>query len=188
MDGGLYVGDAIVWLQPFKATASFQRLGRLGVAPVLAPGSSHVPVGETTEVDRLSIFGFGADGPMSNGTYVFDLVAFVVYAIVHETIVPPLLVELLQAIPVHRTRQDSTSARMAERMLTSAVQITVNRSMDDPLLLAAELARHVPSATASGVGGTASGVITIRHVAKSTKHAQHSLRLCACTGSQKKPQ
>ena len=34
--------------------------------------------------------------------------------------------------------------------------------MDDPLILAVELARHVPSATASGVGGTASGVSVIR--------------------------
>eukprot|EP00974_Lingulodinium_polyedra_P097448 9445008-Lingulodinium_polyedra.AAC.1 len=51
-------------------------------------------------------------------------------------------------------------------MVTSAVQSTVNRSMDDPLLLAAELARRVPTATASGVGGAASGASAIRNVVK----------------------
>jgi hypothetical protein len=103
---------------------------------------------------------------MSTGTFLFGLVAFVVFAIAQNTMVPPLLVEFLQGIPVQHTRQDSTAARMVECMVTSAVQNTVSRSMDDPLLLAAELARHVPTVTASGVGGTASGVSAIRNVVR----------------------
>ena len=63
----------------------------------------------------------------------------------------PLIVELLQAFLLQHTRQDSTSARIVDSMVTSAVQKTVNRSMDDPLLLAAELARSLPGGTASGV-------------------------------------
>ena len=43
----------------------------------------------------------------------------------------------------------------------------MNRTMDDQLLLAAELTRHVPMATAAGVGGCmASGMTAIRNVAR----------------------
>ena len=64
--GGMYVGDAITWLQQFQASA-LHLLGRLDVAPVLAPGSSDVPGDETANDNDLQYFGFGADGPMSNG-------------------------------------------------------------------------------------------------------------------------
>ena len=132
---------------------------------MLAPGSTVLALGSITDEHSLSAFGFGADGAMVNGTYLFALVALVVFAVVQETIIPSLLVKFLQAIPVQHVRADSASARMVESMVTSAVQSTVNRTMDDPLLLAAELTRHV--ATAAGVGGgTAAGVTAIRNVVR----------------------
>ena len=172
--GGMYVGDAVAWLQQFDANSTFERLGRLDVAPVLAPGSTVLaPAPDSTELARgsseqtLAAFGFGADGAMVNGTYLFALVALVVFAVVHGTPMPPLLVKFLQAIPVQHARAESASARMVDSMITSAVQSTVNRTMDDPLLLAAELSRHVPMVTAAGVGGcTAAGVTAIRNVVR----------------------
>ena len=148
-----------MWLQQFGGHSSLERLGRLAVAPVLAPGSAFLP---GTDEHSLSAFGFGSDGAMANGTYLFALAVLVVFAVVQGTTVPPLLVQLLQAIPVQHTRADSTASRMAESMVTSAVQSTVNRSMDDPLLLAAELTRQAPSTTATGVSAMASGMSTIR--------------------------
>ena len=159
----MYATDAIVWLQQFDGHSSLERLGRLDVGPVLAPGSAFLP---GTDEHSLSAFGFGADGAMVNGTYLFALVVLVLFAVVQGTTVPPLLVKFLQAIPAQQTRADSTSSRMVESMVTSAVQSTVNRSMDDPLFLAAELARHVPS-TATGVSAAmASGMSAIRTVVR----------------------
>ena len=152
-----------MWLQHFDGHSTLARLRRLDVAPVLAPGSSFL---SGTDEHSLAAFGFGADGAMVDGTYVFALVVLVLFAVVQRTTVPPLLVKFLQAIPVQQTRADSSSSRMVESMVTSAVQSTVNRSMDDPLLLAAELARHVPS-TATGVSAAmASGTSAIRTVVK----------------------
>ena len=132
---------------------------------MLAPGSTFLP---GTDEHSLSAFGFGADGAMVNGTYLFALVVLVLFAVAQGTTGPPLLVTFLQAIPVQQARADSTSSRMVESMVISAVQSTVNRCMDDPLLLAAELARHVPStATATGVSAAmTSGMSTIRNVVK----------------------
>ena len=156
--GGMYVTDAIVWLQQFDGHSSLELLGRLVVAPALAPGSTFLP---GTDEHSLSAFGFGADGAMVNGTYLFALVALVLFAVEQGTTVPPLLVTFLQAIPVQQKRADSTSARMVESMVTSAVQSTLNRSMDGPLLLAAEFARQVPTCVPM-----ASGMNAIRAVVK----------------------
>ena len=156
--GGMYVTDAIVWLQQFDGHSSLELLGRLAVAPALAPGSTFLP---GTDEHSLSAFGFGADGAMVNGTYLFALVALVLFAVEQGTTAPPLLVTFLQAIPVQQKRADSTSARMVESMVTSAVQSTLNRSMDDPLLLAAEFARQVPTCVPM-----ASGMNAIRVVVK----------------------
>jgi len=87
--GGMYVGDAVMWLQHFDAHSTLQRLGRLDVAPVLAPGSTVLAPGTITDEYSLSAFGFGADGALANGTYLFALVALVLCALVHETRVPP---------------------------------------------------------------------------------------------------
>jgi hypothetical protein len=115
--GGMYVGDAVMWLQQFDAHSTLQRLGRLDVAPVLAPGSTVLAPGTITDEYSLSAFGFGADGALANGTYLFALVALVLFALVHETRVPHLLVKFLQAIPVQHVRADSASARMVESMV-----------------------------------------------------------------------
>ena len=182
---GLYAADAIVWLQQFDGHSTLARLGRLDVAPVLAPGSSFLP---GTDEHSLAAFGFGADGAMVNGTYVFALVVLVLFAVVQGTTVPPLLVKFLQAIPVQQTRADSSSSRMVESMVTSAVQSTVNRSMDDPLLLAAELARHVPS-TATGVSAAmASGMSAIRTVVKLYKARTSLTPQLRLHKTQKRPQ
>ena len=85
----MYATDAIVWLQQFDGHSSLERLGRLDVAPVLAPGSAFLP---GTDEHSLSAFGFGADGAMVNGTYLFALVVLVLFAMVQGTTVPPLLV------------------------------------------------------------------------------------------------
>ena len=87
----------------------------------------------------------------------------------HATVAPPCLVTLLQAIPAQHTRQGSVSARMVETMVASAAQSSVRRSIDDPMLLATDLAWHVPRAVASGMGDRASGVGAIRTVMKSYK-------------------
>ena len=81
----------------------------------------------------------------------------------------PFLVTLLQVIPPQHTRQDSVSARMVETMVASAVQSSANLSIDDPMLLVAELARHVPRAMASGMGDRASGASAIRTVMNAYK-------------------
>ena len=125
---------------------------------MLALGSAFLP---GTDEHSLSAFGFGADGAMVNSTCLFALVVLVLFAVVQGTTVPPLLVKFLQAIPVQQTRAASTSSRMVESMVTSAVQSTVNRSMDDPLLLAAEFARQVPTCVP-----IASGMNAIRVVVK----------------------
>ena len=95
----MYATDAIVWLQQFDGHSSLERLGHLDVAPVLAPGSAFLP---GTDEHSLSAFGFGADGAMVNGTYLFALVVLVLFAVVQGTTVPPLLVKFLQAIPVQQ--------------------------------------------------------------------------------------
>ena len=104
----MYSTDATVWLQQFDGHSSLERLGRLDVAPVLAPGSAFLP---GTDEHSLSAFGFGAGGAMVNGTCLFALAVLVVFAVVQGTTVPPLLVQLLHAIPVQHTRADSTASR-----------------------------------------------------------------------------
>ena len=101
----MYATDAIVWLQAFDGHSSLERLGRLDVAPVLAPGSAFLP---GTDEHSLSAFRFGASGTMVNGA---ALVVLVLCAVVQGTTVPPLLVQLLQAIPVQHTRADSIASR-----------------------------------------------------------------------------
>ena len=81
----MYATDAIVWLQEFDGHSSLERLGRLAVAPVLAPGSAFLP---GPDEHSLSAFGFGADGAMANGTYVFAFVVLVLFAVVQRTTVP----------------------------------------------------------------------------------------------------
>ena len=115
----MYAADAIGWLQQFGGHSTLARLGRLDVAPVLAPGSSFL---SGTDEHSLAAFGFGADGAMKNGTYLFALVVLVLYAVVQRTTVPPLLVKFLQAIPVQQKRADSSASRIVESMVTSAVQ------------------------------------------------------------------
>ena len=50
----MYVTDAIVWLQQFDGHSSLERVGRLDVAPVMAPGSAPVPF-EVAEADCGSL-------------------------------------------------------------------------------------------------------------------------------------
>ena len=77
--GGLYARDAVVWLQQFDGHSSLERLNRLDVSPVLAPGSAFLP---GPDDHSLAAFGFGADGAMVNGTYVFAWVVLVLFAVV----------------------------------------------------------------------------------------------------------
>ena len=169
----MYATDAIVWLQQFDGHSSLERLGRLDVAPALAPGSEFL-LG--TKEYSLSAFGFGADGAMVNGTYVFALVAIVLFAVVQETKVPDMLVKFLQDIPVQQTKADSSTSRMVESMVISNMQSTVNRSFDDPLLLGAELARHAPS-TATGVNSGASAIRNVVRLYKARTSLTPQLRM-----------
>ena len=82
------------------------------------------------------------------------------------TAVPFFVYQVRAGHPGATNAADSISSRMVESMVTSAVQSTVNRSMDDPLLLSAEFARQVPSTTCAHM---ASGMNAIRAVVKMYK-------------------
>ena len=94
--GGMYATDAIVWLQQFDGHSSLERLGRLDVAPVLAPGSAFLP---GTDEHSLSAFGFGADGAMVNSAYLFASVVLVLFAVAQGTTVPPFACPALAGHP-----------------------------------------------------------------------------------------
>ena len=97
---------------------------------------------ETDSVeDPLSWYGYGSDGPMVNATHLFGLAASVVYAIVHNERVPVVFAQFFDGIPVQYTRRGNGQARLVHNMVMSTVASKTNRSMDDPLLLAAELSR-----------------------------------------------
>ena len=105
--GGMYAADAIVWLQQFDGHSTLARLGRLDVAPVLAPGSSFLP---GTDEHSLAAFGFGADGAMVNGTYVFASVVLVLFAVVQRTTVPLCLSSSCR--PSRCNRRGQTAVRV----------------------------------------------------------------------------
>ena len=126
---GIYaVDDAVSWLShtcvPFN-------IKKFDVAPVLAPGS-----------DALSLFGYGSDGAMVNSTILCALVALVLYAVDTGVQMPDAIVQELSAVKVQYAKHASGMDRLVSNMVTSNVNSRINRSMDDPLLLAAELGRY----------------------------------------------
>ena len=125
---GLYAVDAVAWLSNTRVPFDMKRLD---VVPVLAPGS-----------DSLSSFGYGCDGPMVNSTTVFALVALALYALETGATMPSAIVQELSGVRVQYTKHASGMDRLVANMVTSNVNSKINRSMDDPLLLAGELSRQ----------------------------------------------
>ena len=125
---GIYAVDAVTWLS--HAHVPFN-MKRLDVVPVLAPGS-----------DALSLFGYGSDGAMVNSTILCALVALLLYAVDTGVQMPDAIVQELSGVKVQYAKHASGMERLVANMITSNVNSKINRSMDDPLLLAAELGRY----------------------------------------------
>ena len=125
---GIYAVDAVVWLSNLRVPFDFKRLD---VVPVLAPGS-----------DALSLFGYGSDGAMVNSTILCALVALVLFAVETGAPMPDAIAQELSGVRVQYTKHASGMERLVANMVTSNVNSRINRSMDDPLLLAAELGRQ----------------------------------------------
>ena len=133
---GLYAGvDAISWLRTGD-TSSLFNIKRIDVVPVLAPGSSNV------SGEPLSMFGYGSDGAAINATMVFALVSVVLCSIDDSVALPELWQAAAGAISVQYTKYNSGVDRLVSNMVSSNLNAKVNRSMDDPLLLASELGRQ----------------------------------------------
>ena len=125
---GIYAADAVAWLSHADVPFSIKRLD---VVPVLAPGG-----------DALSLFGYGSDGAMINSTILCALVALVLYAVDTGAQMPDAIVQELSGVAVQYSKHASGMDRLVANMITSNVNSKINRSMDDPLLLAAELGRY----------------------------------------------
>ena len=145
---GLYAGvDAISWLRSGDASSWFN-MKRIDVVPVLAPGSMLPPgsnvsaTGDTGGGEPLSMFGYGSDGSMVNATMVFALVSVVLCSIDEGVALPELWRAAAGAIRVQYTKYNSGMDRLVSNMVSSNLNAKVNRSMDDPLLLASELGRQ----------------------------------------------
>ena len=132
---GMYVGDASLWLRHLTMPLNMKRLE---IVPVQTPGGGPASGGSGGE---LGVFGYGADGAMINSTMLFALSALVLFAIDSGTDLPSEWKKHLQNIPAQYTRHDNSTARLVNSMVTSAVNHKVNRTMDDPLILAKELSR-----------------------------------------------
>ena len=145
---GLYAGvDAISWLRVGDAS-SLLNMKRIDVVPVLAPGSnvlasgSNVLASGDTGGEPLSMFGYGSDGSMINATMVFALASVVLCSIDDSVTLPELWQAAAGAINVQYTKYNSGMDRLVSNMVSSNLNAKVNRSMDDPLLLASELGRQ----------------------------------------------
>ena len=134
----MYIGDVVTWLEHLQLPVN---INCLDVVPVMMP-SNNIVSASGGAPNTLSNFGYGADGPMVNGTIICGLVALVLYAVVHKVSVPSALVKTLQGIQALYTKHDSGTSRLVSNMVSSAVNRKMNRSMDDPLLLAGELNRQ----------------------------------------------
>ena len=142
---GLYAGvDAISWLRSGNASTWFSDR-RIDVVPVLAPGSpgnTASASGDTGGGEPLSMFGYGSDGTMINATIVFALASIVFCSIDEGVALPELWLAAAGAINVQYTKFTSGMERLVSNMMSSNLASKVNRSMDDPLLLARELGRQ----------------------------------------------
>ena len=139
---GLYAGvDAISWLRSGNASTWFSDK-RIDVVPVLAPGNTASDSGDTGGGEPLSMFGYGSDGTMINATIVFALASIVFCSIDEGVALPELWQAAAGAINVQYTRFTSGMERLVSNMMSSNLASKVNRSMDDPLLLARELGRQ----------------------------------------------
>ena len=125
---GIYAVDAVTWLSYVRVPFNMKRLD---VVPVLAPGS-----------EALSLFGYGSDGAMVSSTILCALVALVLYAVDTGVQMSDTIVEELNGGNVQYVKHASGMERLVANMVTSNVISKINRSMDDPLLLAAELGRY----------------------------------------------
>ena len=139
---GLYAGvDAISWLRSGNASSWFSDK-RIDVVPVLAPGGSTTSASGDTGGEPLSMFGYGSDGSMVNATIVFALASLVLCSIDEDVALPELWRAAAGAISVQYTKFNSGMDRLVSNMVSSNLATKVNRSMDDPLLLARELGRQ----------------------------------------------
>ena len=128
---GIYAGsDAALWLHNFE---SHDQLKRIDVVPVKDPGTDGL---------SLSHFGYGTDGKMLNATVVFAIVSAVLYSIESQEQLPGYFKVAAGAIKVQYNAHATGLDRLVSNMLVSNLHASVNRSMDDPLLLANELGRH----------------------------------------------
>ena len=122
---GIYAVDAVTWLSYVRVPFNMKRLD---VVPVLAPGS-----------EALSLFGYGSDGAMVSSTILCALVALVLYAVDTGVQMSDTIVEELNGGNVQYVKHASGMERLVANMVTSNVISKINRSMDDPLLLAADI-------------------------------------------------
>ena len=95
-----------------------------------------------TDGHSLSRFGCGTDGTMLNAAVVFASVSAMLYSIELQEELPVLLKAAAGAIKVQYNAHATGLDRLVSNMLVSNLHASVNRSMDDPLLLAHELGRH----------------------------------------------
>ena len=93
-----------------------------------------------TDGHSWSRFGYGTDGTMLNATVVFA--SAVLYSIELQEELPMLLKAAAGTIKVQYNAHATGLDRLVSNMLVSNLHASVNRSMDDPLLLAHELGRQ----------------------------------------------
>ena len=112
---------------------SLDQLRRIDVVPVVA---------HCTDGVGLSVFGYGTDGAMVNATMVFAIASVVLYSIESKEELPMQLKAAVGAIKVQHIPHATGMDRLVANMVVSNINAKINRSMDDPLLLASELGRH----------------------------------------------
>ena len=99
--GGMYVGDAIMWLRHVELPMD---LKRIDVQPCRVMSDQAYGGPGKDSAGPLASFGWAADGAMVNSTVIFALVALALYAVVKDCTIPPAIVESLSVIRTMFTR------------------------------------------------------------------------------------
>ena len=122
---GMYLSDAKMLL----ATGGFHGLERRTLAVKPRPGAI------------MTCFGWEADGVVVNSTYAFCLSCIAAWSVIQKRTLPQPLARLLGSIPVHFTKHDSSTTRLLQNLVDSAVQRHTNRSVQCPVYITEELNR-----------------------------------------------
>ena len=89
----------------------------------------------------MTCVGWDADGAVVNSTYAFCLSCIAAWSVIQKRTLPQPLARLLGSIPVHFTKHDSSTTRLLQNLVDSAVQHHTNRSVQCPVYIAEELNR-----------------------------------------------